>query len=134
MSLSATANANGSITVSCGTESLNIALQGNQLVVSVSAPSSEGARARPVKRPATPKRPLTPKPPLIPGPPATGPRTMILVPGVGEDLSELMGSGKAVCFEVKRNQSIAPREIWERLPLGADPRSLHFYFPIKVKG
>jgi hypothetical protein len=117
MSLTAKANANGSITVSCGTDTLNIAVRNGQLVVSVGAAIAQTAKARPVKRSATPQSPLKPKPGIIPGPPANGPRTMIRVPGVSEDLSRLIGVGKAVCFEVKRNQSIAPRELWERMSI-----------------
>lgn len=136
MSLIAKANANGSITVSCGTDALNIAVVSGQLVVSVAAPIPLDAKVRPMKRPVTPPgRPLAPKPVIIPGPPATGPRTMIRVPGFGEDVSTFtIGVSKAVCFEVKRNQSFAPRDLWERLSTGAVPKSLHFYFPTKVKG
>ena len=136
MSLIAKANANGSITVSCGTDALNIAVVSGRLVVSVAAPIPLDAQVRPVKRSVTPPgRPLAPKPVIIPGPPVIGPRTMIRVPGFGEDVNtQTIGGIKAVCFDVKRNQSFTPRDLWDRLSTGAAPKSLHFYFPIKVKG
>jgi hypothetical protein len=135
MSLNAKANANGSITVWCGADAVNIEIVNGRLVISAAAPIPLLTRAQPVEQSATPTSPSPrPKPVIIPGPPATGPRTMIRVPGFDEDVNTLtIGIGKAVCFDVKHDEWVAPRDVWERLSAVASPKSLHFYFPTKVK-
>ena len=131
MSLIAKANADGSITLSCGVESLNISVVNGQLVMSAAAPPPRIRRV--TISPATPPPPK-PKPVVIPGPPATGPRTMVRVPGFGDKYDPLpfgtIRVGEQVCFEVKQDEWVDTTDVWERVCSVAQPRSLHFYFPV----
>lgn len=132
MSLIAKANADGSITLSCGAEALNIAVIEGQLVVSAAVPTSPILRQVAASPPPPPPPP--PKPVIIPGPPATGPRTMIRVPGFGEIQHDpfpldAIRIGEALCFEVKHDEWVDTKYVWERVCTVGKPRSLHFFFP-----
>jgi hypothetical protein len=129
MSLIAKANPDGTITLSCGGEALNITVVDGQLVVSAAVPKLPLVRGTAI----SPTPPPPPKPVIIPGPPATGPRTRIRVPGFGDNRDPLLSGtirvGEAMCFEVKHDEWVDANDVWERVCAVGTPRSLHSYFP-----
>jgi hypothetical protein len=134
MSLMAKANTDGSITLSCGGEALNISVVNGQLVMSAAPPQLR--RPRRVSPAPTPAPPPRPKPVVIPGPPATGPRTMVRVPGFGDRYEPLplesVRLSEQVCFEVHQGEWFETTDVWERVCSVANPRSLHFFFPMNI--
>lgn len=59
---------------------------------------------------------------------------MVRVPGFGDQYDPLpfgpLRVGEELCFEVKQGEWVDTTDVWERVCSVAEPRSLHFYFPV----